>query len=120
MAEMFPPPHIDLGMPDWGFSQSPDANVEITSLGDGYEFRSPKGLNYIRESMSPTWSNLSPSVGRAAYDWLRPKLKLESVLWHHPVSGKIYKVIPESIGIQDDTFDNVVLTVTWREDFNPG
>lgn len=120
MAVRFPPVGMDLGKPDWGFSQSPEAEVEVIKLGDGYEQRTPKGLNHIRENMSPTWSNLLPSVGRAAYAFLLPKLKLESVLWDHPVTGKTYKVIPETLSIQDDTYDNVVLSVTWRQDFNPG
>jgi phage-related protein len=106
--------------PDWGFSQSADADVDIQNLGDGYEVREPKGLNSVRESMSPKWPNLDPDVALQCYNYLKPKLKLESVLWHHPITDVVYKVIPESLSLTWDEWNNGVLEVSFRQDFNPG
>lgn len=120
MAGTFPPPGVTMPNPDWGLSLTPDANVDIQSLGDGYETRESVGLNSVRESMSPKWSNLDPPVGQQCYAYLKPKLKKESVLWTHPVTGTVYKVIPETVTLTWDEFNNEVLDVTFRQDFNPG
>lgn len=121
MAGTFPPPSVvDMPNPDWGLSLTPDANVDIQSLGDGYEVRESVGLNSIRENMSPKWSNLIPAMALECYNYLKPRLKRDSVTWVHPVTGTVYKVIPESISLTWDEWNNGVLEVTFRQDFNPG
>jgi phage-related protein len=105
---------------DWGFSQTPEANVDVQTLGDGYESRESVGLNSIKETFPVKYSTLDTGVGRQAYDYLKPKLKKESVTWVHPVTGVVYKVIPESLTLTWDTFNNEVLEITFRQDFNPG
>jgi len=120
MADPFPPAGVELPNPDWDFSNTPQANVEVHKFGDGYETRESVGLNSVSESFTPKWSNLSPEVGEACYDDLLPKLKKTGVIWTHPVRGTPIKVIPEAISLTYDTFDNVVLDISFRQDFNPG
>jgi phage-related protein len=121
MAGTFPPPsQPNFPAPDWGFAQSPEANVDVQKLGDGYESRESVGLNSIRETFPVKYSTLDKGVGQAAYDYLKPKLNKESVTWVHPVTGVTYKVIPESLSLTYDTWNNEVLEITFRQDFNPG
>lgn len=120
MADVFPPPGIDLGMPDWGFKQTPEVNADVIKLGDGYEFREKVGLNAVRKNFNPVWSNLDPDDAEQAYNFLEPLVKTVGVLWTHPINGQVFKVIPDSISLEWDTWGNAVLDVTWRQDFNPG
>ena len=120
MAEPFPPAGVDLPNPDWDFSQSPEVTVDVQKLGDGYEVRQPIGLNSVKEGFSPKWSSLDPEVAEACYDFLLPRLKLKGLMWTHPVRGTPVKVVAESVNITYDTWDNAVLEVTFRQDFNPG
>lgn len=119
MADVFPPPGVNLGTPDWGFQQAPEAEVDIYSLGDGYEVREPKGLNWLKESFSPSWSSTDPVTAKAAYDFLKARLKWKQMTWTHPVSGVVYKVTCQSVSITYDTFNNAVLSVSFKQDFNP-
>lgn len=121
MAGTFPPPTLpNFPTPDWGFAQSPEANVDVQPLGDGYESREAVGLNWLRETFPVKYTTLDEGVGQAAYNYLKPKLKLESVTWLHPVTGVPYKVIPMDISLTFDTWNNEVLEITFRQDFNPG
>lgn len=120
MAEVFPPVDVVLPLPDWGFSLAPEADVHVSKLGDGYEVRTPAGLNYISETLSPTWSTLEPEVGKAAYAFLKPRLKYRSLLYTDPIFNTQYKVICESVSLTYDTWGNAVLDVQFRQDFNPG
>lgn len=105
--------------PDWGFNVEPEANVEEVKLGDGYVYREPIGLNYLKEKFNPVWSSLDPEEGRPVYQWLMSRLKLKPFLWNHPVSGEQYQVVCQSVSITDDTWGNVVLSATFEQDFNP-
>lgn len=118
-APMFPPPGIDLGSPDWGFKETPEANTNEDELGDGYVFREPKGINHIKRSVPMVWSNLDEDVALEAYDWLLPKLKLDPVRVMHPTRNQIIQVILESMDITYDTWGNAILNVSFKEDFNP-
>lgn len=120
MAEVFPPPGVDLGTPDWGFKQSPSVNADVTKLGDGYEFREKVGLNAVEKTFNPVWSFLDPDEAEQAYDFLEPKVKTVGVLWRHPITNVQYKVVPDAISIEWDTWGNAILDVTFRQDFNPG
>lgn len=120
MALIFPPVGMKLGQPDWGFKHDPTADVEVVKLGDGYEFREPKGLNHISTAFQPVWSNLDPLVATAAYEDLLPDLKLRERLWIHPLTGATWKVIPEALSLEYDTWGNAILSITWRQGFNPG
>lgn len=119
MADLFPPAGLVMPKPDWGFDQTPDADVNIVRLGDGYESREPTGLNHITESYSPKWSSLEPAIGEQAYAFLKPRLKWKSVLWAHPVSGVMLKVVPEECSLTYDDWGNAVLDVRFRQDPNP-
>lgn len=118
-APFFPPTGLDLGEPDYGFKETPNANVEETPLGDGYVFREPKGINHIKRTMPMSWSNLDQDVALEAYDWLLPKLKLNPILITHPTRGTQIQVICDSLEITYDTWNNAVLNATFIEDFNP-
>lgn len=118
-AEIFPPAGVVLGTPDWGFQQAPDADVDIYKLGDGYESREPKGLNSVKESFSPSWSNLSPGPALQAYNFLKARLKWKQLTWTHPVTGATHKVTCQSVSITYDQWDNAILAASFKQDFNP-
>ena len=120
MADLFPPPGLVLPKPDWGFKESPDADVIVEKMGDGYEVRTPNGLNHIKDTLSPTWSSLDPDVGVQAYEFLKSRLNWKSVMWEHPLNGRMLKVVPQQLSITYDTWGNAVLDVQFRQDFNPG
>lgn len=109
----------DIDLPDWGFSDDVDANVEQVSLGDGYTFREAKGLNHLKDSWSPKWSNLDDAVGLSTYAFLRQRLKLIPFLWTHPITAVQYKVVCQSAKLEHDTYGNAVLSATLERDFNP-
>lgn len=118
-APMFPPDGLVMPNPDWGFKESPTADVNEQPLGDGYVFREAKGLNHIKRTFPLTWSNLEVPVAEAAYDWLRPKVKLNPIRFRHPVRGTLHQVIIDNVDIEYDTYGNAVLNLTVTEDFNP-
>lgn len=120
MADVFPPPGVVLENPDWGFSEAPDADVEVSQFGDGYAARELKGLNAIKDSWNPQYSNCEVIPGEQAYNFLKPRLKWNPVLWTHPVTGVVYKVICTSLKITYDVFGNVALDIQFERDFNPG
>lgn len=105
--------------PDWGLSTGVEANVVSTKFGDGYEMRRPAGLNHMKESWSPRWSELSPAEADSAYLWLRSRLKLNAFLWKHPVDGRDRKIICTEVSKSDDTFGVCALSATFVEDHNP-
>lgn len=119
-TDVFPPAGVELGTPDWGFKESPEADVDVIPLGDGYESREPKGLNWIKDSYEPTWSSLETAPAQQAYEFLRARLKLKAVMWNHPVTGQPVKVVPQAVSINYDTYNNAILSVTFKRDHNPG
>lgn len=120
MADVFPPPGVDLGTPDWGFKDEPDANVEVSNFGDGYAARELIGLNAITDKWNPTWSSADVQPAMMAFDFLKPRLKWNPVLWTHPITGVVYKVICQSLSLTYDQWNNAVLEVQFERDFNPG
>lgn len=120
MADVFPPPGTELEAPDWGFSEAPEADVEVSKFGDGYAARGLKGLNGILDTWNPVYSNCTPAAGEAAYAFLKPRLGWNPVLWTHPVSGVVYKVICKSLKKTYDVYGNIILDVQFEHDFNPG
>lgn len=119
MADTFPLPAWNMPTPDWGFASTPKADVTRTKLGDGYEFREAKGLNYRSESFQPSWSNLDPTLGQTVYGWLFQRLELNAFKWKHPVTNKMYQVVASDLSIEYDVFNNAVVKVTLTQDFNP-
>lgn len=119
MPDVFPPPGTELEAPDWGFSESPDAEVEVSKFGDGYEARELKGLNAIKDTWNPVYSNCTLAAGEACYAFLKPRLKWNPVLWTHPVTGAVHKVICTSLKKTYDVYDNIVLDIQFEVDFNP-
>lgn len=120
MADVFPPPGVELEAPDWGFSESPKADVEVSNFGDGYAARELKGLNAISDSWNPVYSNCTLVDGEAAYNFLKPRIGWNPVMWAHPITGVVYKVICESIKKTYDQWDNIILDIQFERDFNPG
>lgn len=118
-APLFPPAGLEMPSPDWGFKETPQANVKEEAMGDGYVHREPKGINHIKRSLPMTWSSLDEDVALAAYDWLLPKLKLTPIRVFHPKRNQEIQVIVDSIEITYDTWNNAVLSVGFTEDFNP-
>ena len=120
MADVFPPVGIDLPTPDWGFKETPDVEVSVNKLGDGYESRELIGLNPVKKTYEPEWSVLDEAVAQAAYEFILARLKWKAVLWTHPVTGVVLKVVAQSVSITYDTFNNAVLSITFKTDHNPG
>ncbi|MCY1289969.1 Phage minor tail protein [compost metagenome] len=115
MLETFP----DIGAPDWGLASDPQATVTSISLGDGYDFRRPEGINHIRESWSPSWSSLDPAMAESAYQWLRERLSWRAFLWNNPATGQTMKVLCTNVRLSLSEWGNSTLTATFRQDFNP-
>jgi len=107
------------GAPDWGISDEPKADVIEVRLGDGYTLRQPTGINHVRDGWSPVWSGLEKEDARAAYAWLRSRLKLTPFLWVHPVTGQPVKVICQSVRLEYNQFNDEILSATFEQDFNP-
>lgn len=110
---------LNLPNPDWGYSLEPEVDVQEYKLGDGYVIREPKGLNYIRDVFSPTWSSLTLDEGNEAYAFLKPKLKWDPFWYTDVTTGARYKVICDSARLTYDEWNNTVLAVTLKQDFNP-
>ena len=119
MADTFPLPAWNMPAPDWGFASTPQADVTKTKLGEGYEFREPKGLNYKSESFQPVWSNLDVATAEKVYDFLFARQSLTAFKWVHPVTGKTYQVLASGLSKEYDTFNNAIIKVTFTQDFNP-
>lgn len=119
MADVFPPAGVNIGTPDWGLAITPTANVERSKLGDGYEYREPKGINHVSESFQPIWSSVPPAAALIAYKFLRDRLEWKAFMWVHPVTQVTYQVVASALSLEHDEFDNAVLKVTFTQDFNP-
>lgn len=105
--------------PDWGLSDEVEADMEEVVLGDGYVVRRPKGINYLKGSWSPSWSNLEVASARSTRDWLTARLKRTPFMWTHPVSGVQVQVICESVKLTYSQFNDEVLVAEFKQDFNP-
>lgn len=107
-----------LTAPDWGLESSPETNIEEQPLGDGYVLRRPKGINYIRETWSPSWSHLSQAECEATYAWLKTRLNLVAFFWTHPTTGISTKVICTTVGMVVADVGIFSLRATFKQDFN--
>lgn len=117
--DVFPPADVEIGTPDWGFSDNPEANVNVITLGDGYVSREPIGLNHITNTYSPNWSSLDPVEAGKAYEFLFPRLKWKPFKWVHPVTQVQLQVTVEAVSLTYDEFNNAVLAATFKTDHNP-
>lgn len=104
--------------PDWGLTDNITADVEEQVLGDGYVLRRPKGINYLREGWSPTWSHLTRQESIDMYQWLKPRLNLTAFLWAHPETLIQHKVICKKISRVAADVGIYTLQATFEQDFN--
>lgn len=110
--------------PDWGLSSNPEADIEEQKLGDGYIVRRPKGLNYIKESWSPSWGMLEREDWSNTYEWLKSRLNLTTFLWNHPTEEvspgvpKQYKVVCTKLSKVESDVGIFGLSATFVQDFN--
>jgi phage-related protein len=119
-AEIFPPiEHQPMELPDWNFGERPEVKVEESELGDGYVFRQAQGLNFKKGTWQPVWSNLDPVKAQALYDWLLERVKLVTVQWTHPVRNTVLKVTIEDVSLVWDQWNNAILSVSFKQSFNP-
>lgn len=110
-------PTID--KPDWGLDVGTEADVDEIKLGDGYVSRRPKGINFLKDSWSPTWSSLDVEVARTTHKWLRARLKWKPFMWLHPVDLVQVQVVCLSVKLTYNQFNDEILTATFEQDFNP-
>lgn len=115
MLESFP----NIGPPDWGIDATADDTVVAVQLGDGYESRTPGGINHVRDSWSMTWTSLTPAEGQAAYDWLKPRKNLTAILWINPTTGVPVNVVCKSLSLTHPEWGVCTLSVSLKQDFNP-
>lgn len=109
----------DIGLPDWGLSDSTNDDVTNIRLGDGYEFRAANGINFRRETWSPRWSHLDDEAGEMAYAWLLERKNITAFLWYHPTRKAVFKVVCREVQLVADEFGNRRLNATFERDFNP-
>lgn len=105
--------------PSYGLEDAPEADVDEVKMGDGYVLRRPKGINYLRNTWTPSWDSLEAAVARATHKWLTDRLKLTPFLWTHPVTGVQYQVVCQSAKLVYNQFNDEILSATFEEDFNP-
>lgn len=113
------PDFPDIGAPDWGFSYDPQANVKKVTLGDGYEVRRPDGINHLKERWRPVWSNLSEPLAEYVYAWLKERLNWAAFMWTNPDNGVRYKVLCTAVSLEKKGWNEVTLTASFEQDFNP-
>lgn len=109
----------DIGPPDWGVSDATTDDIAKVRFGDGYELRSPNGINFRRSEWPLRWSHLDPEVGAQVYDWLEERKGLTAFLWRHPTRNTMFKVVCEELQLTHDQFGNCILSVKLSQDFNP-
>ena len=105
--------------PDYGLEDAPEADVDVIKMGDGYEIRRPKGINYIKETWTPTWDSLEVAVARSTHKWLVARLNLTPFSWTHPVTGVVYQVVCTAAKLSYNQYNDEILTATFEQDFNP-
>lgn len=110
--------------PDWGLSSTPDADIEEQKLGDGYILRRPKGINYLRESWSPSWSMLERGDWESTYKFLKDRLALTPFLWEHPTETDslgnpvVYRVVCNKVTKVESDVGMLGLSASFTQDFN--
>lgn len=105
--------------PAYGLEDAPEADIDEVKMGDGYVFRRPKGLNYIKHTWPLTWDSLEVAQARSTHAWLRERLKLTAFKWTHPVTGVVYQVTCQEVKLTYNQYNDEILTATFEQDFNP-
>lgn len=108
----------EIGPPDWGLTEEPEASVNKVSFGDGYELRRPAGINHIRDKWDLSWSFLELEQAESTYNWLRERLSLTAFLWEHP-DGRQIKVVCTAVRLGHNNYNDDVLSASFVQDFNP-
>lgn len=101
--------------PDWEPENTPQANVDVTKLGDGYELRRPNGINYIRDQISLSWSTLFKHEYDELRPFLRDRLKLTPFLWTAPGRSKPQKWVCEELSDMQRNGILYGISATFRE-----
>ena len=104
--------------PDWGLTDEPTANIEETTLGDGYVLRRKKGINHLRSTWNPSWGMLTKQQADATYSWLKERLSLTAFMWTHPDTGETHKVVCQRVTKVVSEFNNYTMQATFVQDFN--
>lgn len=111
---------IDLGVaPDWGASKQPEVSVVTVSMGDGYEYRAPSGINHVRDGWSLTWSMLSMDKAEEGYAWFKARQGWKGFMARDPGTGAQVKVVCTSVTVNHAGFEDSNLSVALKRDFNP-
>lgn len=105
--------------PDWGLNEDTEADMDEVKMGDGYVLRRPKGINYLKDSWSPTWGSLEDAEARSTQKWLKARLSRTPFLWMHPVEKVLKQVICTKVQLTYNQFNDTILNATFEEDFNP-
>jgi len=105
--------------PDYGLEDTPEADIDEVKMGDGYVFRRPKGLNYLKYTWPLKWNTLEVADAREVYAWLKARLKLVPFHWTHPITGVVYQVTCQEVKLTYNEFNDEILTATFEQDFNP-
>lgn len=108
----------DIGRePDYGLNDSPTFRVRRAQFGDGYEQRSPDGLNSVRRSWSVTWSVISEYDRVALMGFFKQMAGVNSFEWIVPDSGEMVRVTCDDPSATHDSFSNHTVTATFKEVF---
>lgn len=108
----------DIGTPDWGLTEDPEASVNTISFGDGYELRQADGINHLRDKWDLSWSFLTPAQAKSTYEWLRERKSLTAFMWDHP-DGRQVKVVCKTVRLTHNNYNDEVLSASFAQDFNP-
>jgi phage-related protein len=95
--DVFPMPYG----PDFDTGVTPTVRVLESDFGDGYGQKVKDGLNSIKDTWDLSWSNLTPTEGQTAYNFLRAAAGATSFLWmpafettYRIWTCKVFKLVP--------------------------
>ncbi len=108
----------DIGRePDYGLNAAPTFRVLRAQFGDGYEQRSPDGLNSVRRSWTVTWSVIGAEEKDALMSFLTQMGGVQSFFWTMPDTLEMVRVTCDDPTATYDSFSNHTVTGTFREVF---
>lgn len=80
------------GPADDDYQWDEEPRVRMAKFGDGYEQRSPDGLNTRPRSLSLSWPNLSTTQKNTLVDFVRARNGAQAFFWTPPGEGSAIKI----------------------------
>lgn len=108
------------GPADDNYEWQEQPRVHIVRFGDGYEQRSPDGLNVRPRTLSLDWPNLVQSEKDTLVDFLRARNASGAFWWVPPGEAQAIKVKAPNWSVRRTSGPYWSVTVNFEEVFDPG